>query len=195
MVRRPVQSWRLVHPLRRRGLALVLCFGPAAAGPLGAQHAEPHAGPAPQVVLPDAGQRVVFRDGRVARFKVGPAGTGASYFFLLSEDMPPGTAVPRHRHEVDEELLIVTRGRVTVALNDSVHQAPAGSVIYLPPRAWVAVRNAGPDTATVMAVFPRGAIERCFQFAARALGQSAPLPPEAERLDPLRACHMTFRER
>ena len=171
MARSPLQirrlSWRL-----RTGLALLL--GASAAAPLAAQSANVHTGLAPRVVAPDSGQRRILPDGRAMLLKVGPANGGASYLFLGSEDLPPGTGIPRHRHEVDEELLIVLRGRLTVALNDSLHEAPAGSVVYLPPRVWVAVTNRSTETATLMFVFPRGAVERCFQFIGRAPGESTP---------------------
>jgi len=49
---------------------------------------------------------------------------GRGYRFLDAEDLPSGTRVPRHRHELDEEILIVQRGEVTVELNDSAHAAP-----------------------------------------------------------------------
>lgn len=151
-----------------------------------------HTGAAPRVVGPAEGERRVLPDGRHMLLKVGPANTGAGYLFLGAEDLPPGTGVPRHRHELDEEILIVQRGQVTVELNDTAHAAPAGSVVYLPPRSWVAVANRGTETATIMFVFPRGSVERCFQFIGTAPGEAPRRPTPQEQAEERRACQMTY---
>ena len=75
--------------------------------------------------------------------------TGAGYLFLGAEELPPGSSVPRHRHELDEELLIVQEGEVTFLLNDTAHVAPAGSVVYLPPRNWIARVSSPTRTCSV----------------------------------------------
>ena len=169
-------------------LCLVLCAAPAAAQ----VDAAVHTPIAPRVVAPAEGERRVLPDGRHMLLKVGPASTGAAYLFLGAEDLPPGTGIPRHRHELDEELLIVHRGELTVELNDTAHVAPAGSVIYLPPRAWIAVSNRGTETATLMFVFPRGSVERCFQFVGRGEGEASREQTAEERAEEARACQMTY---
>jgi mannose-6-phosphate isomerase-like protein (cupin superfamily) len=177
-------------------LAAALALDPA---PLAAQvTADLHTGQRPRVVAPDEGHRRILPDGRAILLKVGPSTTGAGYLFLGAEDLPPGSSIPRHRHELDEEILVVHRGTVEVQLNDSTHSAPAGSVVYLPPRTWVRVRNAAPaDTATIMFVFPRGAVERCFQFIGRGEAETAAdarrPPPEAEAAEERHSCQMTYR--
>jgi quercetin dioxygenase-like cupin family protein len=141
---------------------------------------------APRVVRPGEGERHALPDGRVHFLKVGPVNGGASYLFLGTEEMPAGTATRTHLHEIDEEILIVHRGRLKVTLNDSTYIADAGTVVYLPPGTWVTAVNAGPESATLMYVFPRGAVERCMQFPAR------PLTP-AEHVEARRICHTQFK--
>lgn len=176
----------------RASLLLVplLLVGPRAA--LAQVNAEIHTAAAPRVILPGEGERRVLPDGRHILLKVGPENSGASYLFMGAEDLPPGTLIPRHRHEADEEILIVQRGEVTVELNDTAHVAPAGSVVFLPARSWVSVANRGTATATVMFVFPRGSVERCFQFIGRAPDET-PRPQTAEEdAEERRACQMTY---
>ena len=165
-----------------------------APGRLAAQvDADVHTPLRPRVVAPAEGERRLLPDGRHILLKVGPANTGASYLFLGAEDLPPGTGIPRHRHEVDEEILIVQRGQVRFELNDSAQVASAGSVVFLPPRTWVGVSNPGTDTATVMFVFPRGSVERCFQYIGRGAGETPRPPTEEEIAEERRACQMTYR--
>lgn len=159
--------------------------------------AELHTAARPQVVRPEDGERRILPDGRAIRLKVGPSTTGAGYLFLGAEELPPGSRVPRHRHELDEEVLIVQQGEVTFLLNDSAHVAPAGSVVYLPPRNWITVENRSTAPARIMFVFPRGAVERCFQFIGRSVADSAagrePVRSPAAAAEERHSCQMTYR--
>lgn len=159
--------------------------------------ADLHTAAQPQVVLPEDGERRILPDGRAIRLKVGPSATGAGYLFVATEELPPGSRVPRHRHELDEEVLIVQQGEVTFLLDDSAHVAPAGSVVYLPPRHWISVENRSPSPARIMFVFPRGAVERCFQFIGRSVADSAagrePERVPADAAEERHSCQMTYR--
>ncbi|HEY0929846.1 MAG TPA: cupin domain-containing protein [Gemmatimonas sp.] len=156
-----------------------------------------HTGAKPQVVRPDEGERRILPDGRAMRLKVGPSTTGAGYLFVGAEELPPGSRVPRHRHELDEEVLIVQQGEVTFFLNDTAHVAPAGSVVYLPPRNWITVENRSTVLARIMFVFPRGAVERCFQFIGRSVADSAagrsPMRSPGTEAEEQHSCQMTYR--
>ena len=187
-------------PLLQHLLAGALLAGTAMLlpAPVDAQvTADLHTATRPQVILPDAGERRILPDGRAIRLKVGPSTTGAGYLFLGAEELPPGSRVPRHRHELDEEVLIVQEGEVTFLLDDSAHVAPAGSVVYLPPRHWITVENRSGAAARIMFVFPRGAVERCFQFIGRSVADSAagraPAPAPGDAALERHSCQMTYR--
>ena len=97
-------------------LALAIAAGP---DPLSAQvTADLHTMSRPHVVGPAEGQQRILPDGRAMLLKVGPSTTGAAYLFLGAEDLPPGASVPRHRHELDEEILIVQRGDLALGRLD-----------------------------------------------------------------------------
>jgi quercetin dioxygenase-like cupin family protein len=179
--------------MRIRALLLLSLPLVLACAPLSAQiDAEVRTDLRPRVIAPAEGEPRVLPDGRQILLKVGPANSGASYLFLGAEDLPPGTAIPRHRHEVDEEILIVHRGQLRVELNDTAYAAPAGSVVFLPPRTWVAVSNPGRETASLMFVFPRGSMERCFQYVGRGRGEAPRERTAAERAEEQRSCQMTY---
>lgn len=169
----------------------ILALAVAPAGLVAQVRADVHTDLTPRVIGADEGERRNLPDGRHMLLKVGPENTGSSYLFLGSEELPPGASIPRHRHEVDEEILIVHRGTVTVELDGTAHRAEEGAVVYLPPRTWVSVRNDGDEAAAVMFVFPRGSMERCFQFIGRdEQGERArPADPGEES----RSCQMTYR--
>jgi quercetin dioxygenase-like cupin family protein len=111
--------------------------------------------PAHGAVIPlTAGEKGWLDSLRFTLLKVDPKLVGSEHFALGSEDLPPRSAIPVHRHAKDEELLIVYRGRAAIALADSSYEANAGGVVYIPRNTWVGVRNPGPDTLTVFFIFP-----------------------------------------
>jgi quercetin dioxygenase-like cupin family protein len=147
----------------------------------------------PRIVHRGDGERRYLTGGRFMLLKVGPVATGASYLFMGYEDMPPGSAIPEHSHEVDEEVIIIHRGRVQVVLGHDTATAVAGDAIFLPPRNHISIRALAPDTASIFFVFPRGTVERCFQGSGRA-APDAPPPSytDAEMAEGRRVCQMTY---
>jgi uncharacterized RmlC-like cupin family protein len=181
----------MISRLRLLTPVLALVFTPAVAS-LTAQMPV-HTDLRPRVIRRTEGQRRYLPDGRFMLLKVGPATTGSSYLFMGAEDLPPGAAIPAHQHEVDEEILIVQRGRVQVVFEHDSASAGPGDAVFLPARTRVSVQTIGSDTASIFFVFPRGSVERCFQYVGRGEGQSAPPPyTRADTLEALRTCQMTY---
>jgi hypothetical protein len=81
------------HAIVFLALALSAAFAPVSAQVT----ADLHTTPRPYIVTPEQGQQRILPDGRALMLKVRPSTTSAAYLFLGSEDIPPGTAVPRHR--------------------------------------------------------------------------------------------------
>jgi quercetin dioxygenase-like cupin family protein len=141
------------------------------------------------ILRPADGERVPpFRDGRTMLLKIGPSLTNSQELFIATEEMPPGTAIPLHRHERHEEALFLARGQVTVTLGARRVVAEAGTFVYIPPATWIGVENSGRDTASVVGIFAEGTVEPCF----RRLVQR-PSPADSVRLE--QHCAMTFQGR
>ena len=175
--------------LTRSGLVLTLAMPVTRAGAQMPIHTDLR----PKVIRHADGERRYLADGRYMLLKVGPVATGSSYLFMGYEDLPPGTAIPRHEHEVDEEILIVSRGNLRVLFDKDSADASAGDAIFLPPRSPVGLRAVGSDTASIFFVFPRASVERCFQGVGRDQpGAPAKVFTEAELAEGRRVCQMTY---
>src|SRR6266511_1657366 len=144
----------MTSPVRSVAALAVLVLAPAFVS-LNAQMPV-HTDLRPRVIRRAEGQRRYLADGRFMLLKIGPATTGSSYLFMGAEDLPPGTAIPAHQHEVDEELLIVHRGRVLVVFEHDSATAGPGDAVFLPARTRVSVRTLGSDTASIFFVFQIG---------------------------------------
>lgn len=82
---------------------------------------------------------------------------------------PPGEGPPFHLHVREDEAIYVLEGKLRVRLEDSIHEAPAGSVAFFPrgvPHTW---QNAGETPSRIFVMFTPAALgmERFFESAAR----------------------------
>ena len=159
------------------GLAILLGLGVllAAQGP-----EQPAEEPTGAFVARDEGHAVLFSDGRVARIKVGPQSTGSTDFVVVYEDLPPGTAIPTHRHNRDEEVLYVHQGSVTVTLGEQEEVIEAGDTVYLPPGVWIGVKNSSNQPATIIVIFAHPDMEGCFRLLGKMVGREPSAEEQAE---------------
>ena len=119
--------------------------------------------PQARVIAPDEGVASVGENGFITLIKVGSISTGASQLYMGSGIVPPGTETPPHLHEIDEEVLYVLEGEITLRLNDDVHTVGAGGTAFIPPGTWMQVSNRSDAPARVLGILPRGEVERCFR--------------------------------
>lgn len=176
-----------------RAAVLLVLLVPASAAPVVAQ--QPHDARADleaRIIKRAEGQKRLLPDGTVMRLKVGPDNSGSGYLFMGYDEMPPGAGIPRHRHEIDEEILIVHRGTVRFNLADETAVAEAGDAVFLPPGTWISAENVGQDTARVFFVFPRATVERCFQHIGRGDGEAPSPETEAHLAEERRWCRMSY---
>jgi quercetin dioxygenase-like cupin family protein len=132
----------------------------------------------PRVIAADEGAASVGENGFITLIKVGSISTGATQLYVGSGIVPPGTRTPPHLHEVDEEVLYVLEGEITLTLGDEVHTVGKGGTAFIPPGTWMKVENTSDAPARVLGILPRGDAERCFRAIYPAEGYYA---TEADR--------------
>jgi quercetin dioxygenase-like cupin family protein len=172
--------------LRQAGLLLLIATGNGAAA-LGQSSKVADRADSGAILRPADGERVPpFQDGRTMLLKIGPSLTSSQELFIATKEMPPGTAIPLHRHERHEEALFLHRGQVTVTLGARRVVAEAGTLVYIPAATWTGVENTGRDTASVVGIFAEGEVEPCFRRLIE-----RPSGTDSVRLE--RHCAMTFK--
>jgi quercetin dioxygenase-like cupin family protein len=80
----------------------------------------------------------------------------------------PGKGPPLHTHVREDEVLYVLQGRLRVRLEEEIHEAPAGSFVFIPrgvPHAW---QNIGDNQVRFLVVFTPSApgMEQFFERSA-----------------------------
>jgi mannose-6-phosphate isomerase-like protein (cupin superfamily) len=82
------------------------------------------------------GERFFAGKNRPLLLKVDPISSGSSHLVVGYEELPPGTAIPVHKHLMDEEVLFLPQGEATVTLGDSKRVVKQGTTTYIPTGVW-----------------------------------------------------------
>ena len=117
----------------------------------------------PHIIAAEEGFASVGENGFITLLKVGALSTGASQIYMGTGVVPPRSETPTHLHEVDEEVLYVLEGEITLTLNGEVHTLTTGGTAFIPPGTWMKIENRSDAPARLLGVLPRGDVERCFR--------------------------------
>jgi len=67
-------------------------------------------------------------------FKVDRHNGSSSHLVFVTEDVPPGGKIDRHRHPGADEIIFLQNGRARVSLGDRVKEVHAGATVFAPAR-------------------------------------------------------------
>lgn len=99
-------------------------------------------------------------------------------FTLVEQNNPPGTGIPPHLHEREDEIFQVVQGEVEFMMNGKAETLKAGDLVYLPKGTPHGFRVTGSQPAKVMlSIFPAG-IEGMFEK----LSQLPEGPPDMKKI-------------
>jgi quercetin dioxygenase-like cupin family protein len=109
-------------------------------------------------------------------FKVDRHNGGSSQLVFLTEDIPVGGKIDRHRHPGADEIVFLQNGHARISLGDKVREVHAGATIFMPANTWIEVTNIGSD-----------AIHGVFVFSAPGFDDfmRAESAPEGQKITPL----------
>jgi len=109
----------------------------------------------------------------------------AGAFCLLRDTLPPGWALPPHRHPEAAETIHVIEGELGYSLQGGEERvATVGETVHVPAGVQHATRNAGPGVLSRLVLFSPAGMERFFLEA----GAESP-----EASDPRKALEAALR--
>ena len=85
--------------------------------------------------------------------KVGRHNGGSSHLVFLTEDVPAGAKIDRHRHPGADEIIFLQNGHARVNLGDRVRDVHAGATVFAPANTWIEVTNIGTEVIHGLFVF------------------------------------------
>ena len=114
--------------------------------------------------------------------KVGPKNNGSQHLVLGTEDILPNARIPKHKHLVQDEILLVQTGTAHVWLGDRDSEVHAGGMVFIPSDTWISLKNTGTETVSVVFIFSAPGFEetmRCNSVPANE--KPTPLTPEQRK--------------
>jgi mannose-6-phosphate isomerase-like protein (cupin superfamily) len=117
------------------------------------------AGATPLLLEKNEGETRLWRpepaeaDNRGFILKVTPKANGSEHLVLGTEDMPPGAAIPTHKHLEQDEIVLIEKGTIHAHVGDQERDLHAGGMVFIPRRTWVSLTNTGTEPASITFLF------------------------------------------
>jgi quercetin dioxygenase-like cupin family protein len=134
----------------------------------------------------DAVEPITWGGEEAARFLLRGADTGGLFSFY-EVSVPPGEGSLFHVHEDMDETFYVIEGEFQIRIDGSVHQAPAGVLVYGPRGVGHSFLNTSHQTSRMLCIATPGGIEGFFEELSDLVAEDP--PPEWEQLRALAAQH------
>jgi mannose-6-phosphate isomerase-like protein (cupin superfamily) len=160
-----------MHPFRRRSVLALASIVPMSCSP--SQVPVTHmpmaaeASITPLILDARSGERRVRRPGNSRPgalttpfiIKVDRRNGGSSDLVMGTEDIPPGEAIPPHRHLVADEIVFIHRGSGAVELGDQRREVGEGATVYIPKNVRITLRNTGTMPMSIVFTFSKPGFE------------------------------------
>jgi quercetin dioxygenase-like cupin family protein len=102
--------------------------------------------------------------------KVSPKNNRSQHLVLGTEELVPGARIPKHKHLVQDEILLIQTGTAHVWLGDRESDVHAGGLVFIPSDTWISLKNTGTEPVSLVFVFPAPGFEetmRCNSVPAK----------------------------
>lgn len=103
--------------------------------------------------------------------KIGPKTSGSKHLLLFTEEIPPGAAIPRHKHHGEEEILLIETGTAHVWLGDKEYDTQPGTLVFIPAETWISLKNTGKENIHLVSVWNEPAFEEMLRCGSVPKGQ------------------------
>jgi quercetin dioxygenase-like cupin family protein len=114
--------------------------------------------------------------------KVSPGNNGSEHLVAGTEVLAPGAALPKHRHLLQDEILLIQSGTAHVWLGDEERDLHAGGLVFIPANTWVSGKNIGTEPVALTFVFSAPGFEDTMRCNSVPAGETpTEITPEQQR--------------
>jgi quercetin dioxygenase-like cupin family protein len=85
--------------------------------------------------------------------KVSPQNNGSRHLVAGTELLAPGATLPKHRHLVQDEILLIQSGTAHVWLGEEERDLHAGGLVFIPANTWISGKNIGTEPIALTFIF------------------------------------------
>jgi quercetin dioxygenase-like cupin family protein len=114
--------------------------------------------------------------------KVGPKNNGSQHLVAGTELLAPGATLPKHRHLLQDEILLIQSGTARVWLGDQERDLHAGALVFIPANTWISGKNIGTEPIGLTFIFSAPGFEETMRCNSVPAGETpTPITPEQQR--------------
>ena len=114
--------------------------------------------------------------------KVSPKNNGSQHLVAGTERLAPGATLPKHRHLVQDEILLIQGGTAHVWLGDQERDLHAGGLVFIPANTWISGKNVGATPIALTFVFSAPGFEETMRCNSVPAGETpTPITPEQQK--------------
>lgn len=114
--------------------------------------------------------------------KVSPKNNGSQHLVAGTEELLPNARISKHKHLIQDEILLIQSGTAHVWLGDKESDVHAGAMVFIPSDTWISLKNTGTEPVGVVFIFSAPGFEetmRCNSVPANE--KPTPLTPEQRK--------------
>ena len=114
--------------------------------------------------------------------KVSPKNNASRHLVAGTEDLAPGTAITKHRHLVQDEIVLIHSGKAHVWLGDQDRDLHAGGLVFIPANTWISLKNTGAEPVGLTFIFSAPGFEDTMRCNSVPAGETpTQITPEQQR--------------
>jgi quercetin dioxygenase-like cupin family protein len=114
--------------------------------------------------------------------KVSPKNNGSQHLVAGMEELAPGASIQKHRHLVQDEILLIQSGTAHVWLGDQERDLHAGGLVFIPANTWISAKNIGADSISLTFIFSAPGFEDTMRCNSVPAGETpTQIAPEQQR--------------
>jgi quercetin dioxygenase-like cupin family protein len=127
--------------------------------------------------------------------KVTSKSNGSEHLVLGTEDMPPGAAIPTHKHLEQDEIVLIEKGTIHAHVGDQESDLHAGGMVFIPRRTWVSLKNTGTEPASITFLFSAPGFENHLRCESVPAGEKPTTISQAEENVCDHLGHVVYKDR
>jgi quercetin dioxygenase-like cupin family protein len=114
--------------------------------------------------------------------KVSPKNNGSQHLVAGTEEVAPGATLPKHRHLIQDEIVLIHSGTAHVWLGDQERDLHAGGLVFIPANTWISGKNIGATPIGLTFVFSAPGFEETMRCNSVPAGETpTPITPEQQK--------------
>jgi len=114
--------------------------------------------------------------------KVSPKNNGSQHLVAGTELLAPGATLPKHRHLVQDEILLIQGGTAHVWLGTQERDLRSGGLVFIPANTWISGKNIGATPIELTFVFSAPGFEETMRCNSVPAGETpTAITPEQQK--------------